>query len=108
MSGKYKKEVHQARALERRQVIAAYKVTQGCIDCGYNKDARALEFDHRPGTKKNRTVASSMYASWEYIWAEIAKCDVVCCNCHAIRTFERKEQGSLAKVADAHGLGPCT
>lgn len=76
-------------------MLAQYKLEKGCIDCGYNKDARALEFDHidnsgKPYTGKQRTVASLMYRSWETIMKEVAKCEVVCCNCHAIRTLERK------------------
>lgn len=89
MSGKSKAEVQKARADERRNAVAAYKLAQGCADCGYNENALALEFDHLPGTEKKRTVASLMYNSWEAIWAEIAKCEVVCANCHAIRTFTR-------------------
>jgi hypothetical protein len=78
-----------ARAREKREALNAYKVEQGCVDCGYNQDARALEFDHKPGTEKVRTVASLTYASWQVIWAEVAKCEVVCANCHAIRTMDR-------------------
>lgn len=96
MAGKYKKEIQKARADERREVIASYKLSKGCVDCGYNENAYALEFDHLPGTDKRRTVASTMYQSWKAIWAEIEKCEVVCANCHAIRTFTRKEQGRLA------------
>lgn len=76
-------------------MLAAYKVEKGCMDCGYNKDARALEFDHiensgKPYTGKQRTVASMMYYRWEKIMKEVKKCEVVCCNCHAIRTLDRK------------------
>jgi hypothetical protein len=78
-----------ARASEKRAALAAYKVEVGCIDCGYNEDARALEFDHINPENKERTVASLMYAAWDVIWAEVAKCDVVCANHHAIRTMER-------------------
>jgi len=83
------KEADRLRADEKRQAIAAYKVSKGCIDCGYNDNAFALEFDHLPGLEKKRTVASMMYSSWDAIWAEIGKCEVVCANCHAIRTMTR-------------------
>lgn len=78
-----------AKATEKRAKLAEYKVEQGCTDCGYNKDARALEFDHKPGSDKIKTVASLLYSSWSVIWAEIEKCEVVCANCHAIRTMDR-------------------
>jgi hypothetical protein len=81
---------HWKRADKYRQTIADYKVERGCVDCGYKGHSAALEFDHLPGTKKSRTVASLMYWSLEAVFEEIAKCEIVCANCHAIRTFERK------------------
>jgi hypothetical protein len=75
---------------EKRRILGEYKVKVGCVDCGYNAHPWALEFDHLPGAVKTRTVASMMYSSWDAIWAEVAKCEVVCANCHAIRTFTRK------------------
>ena len=84
------------RAKDKRKLINEYKINQGCKDCGYNLDYRALEFDHihnngRPYTRKQRTIASYMYHSLERIFEEISKCEVVCCNCHAIRTHKRRE-----------------
>lgn len=76
----------------KREAINQYKVEQGCVDCGYNAHPWALEFDHLPGAIKVKTVASLMYNSWDAIWAEIDKCEVVCANCHAIRTFTRMAQ----------------
>lgn len=78
-----------AKATEKRAVLAEYKVEKGCADCGYNEDARALEFDHLPGVEKSQTVASLLYQSWARIWDEVAKCEVVCANDHAIRTMDR-------------------
>jgi len=80
---------NRANADAKRAAIAAYKITMGCADCGYNENAFALEFDHKPNTKGNKTVASMMYNSWEAIWREIDKCEVVCSNCHAIRTLRK-------------------
>ena len=90
-----RREREHARANEKRLALAAYKVEKGCVDCGYNQDARALEFDHLPGEEKLRTVASLCYASWDVIWAEVDKCEVVCANCHAIRTMDRIEKARL-------------
>lgn len=78
------------RALRNRKALDEYKLQVGCADCGYNKHAAALEFDHLPGTIKSQTVASLMYRSWQRIDEEIAKCELVCANCHAIRTAERR------------------
>ena len=60
-----------------------------CKDCK-NKDPRVLEFDHLGDKKFNvsRAVSGSTRA-WETILREIEKCDIVCANCHRIRTQER-------------------
>jgi len=77
------------RAYHKRDMVdlRALKLLRGCLDCGYDDNSDALQFDHRPGTVKARTVASLSGAA---LIAEIAKCDVVCANCHAIRTATRK------------------
>lgn len=84
-----KRERDRRNADTKRAKLAEFKLSKGCVDCGYRESALALEFDHLPGTVKVRTVASMMYSSWDVIWAEVAKCEVVCANCHAIRTFTR-------------------
>lgn len=78
------------RANYKRAVVARWKRRRGCVDCGYTFSSDALELDHRPGEVKLCTVASLMYRSWRVIKTELAKCDVRCCNCHAIKTQERK------------------
>ena len=53
-----------------------------------------MQWDHRPDTVKLFEI-SAAFGEWtrEAVLAEIAKCDLVCTNCHIIRTFTRAEWG---------------
>lgn len=95
MTTQEQKNKRKLKADTQRKMVAEIKLLSGCVDCGYRENAFALEFDHKdnsgiPYTGKSRTVASLMYSSWTVVRAEISKCEVVCCNCHAIRTFNRR------------------
>lgn len=71
--------------------IQQVKVERGCADCGYKVDPVALDFDHLPGTEKKHRLATMAAGSTRAkIDAEIAKCEVVCANCHRIRTARRR------------------
>ncbi len=75
--------------------IQAIKVERGCADCGYANHPAALEFDHLPGfVKEHRIAQLANGAKRAKIMAEIAKCEVVCANCHRIRTAERLAQAA--------------
>lgn len=78
---------------QRRKEVDDIKLSRGCMDCGYNTHPAALDFDHRPGTDKVCNVARLTEAAREVLYAEIAKCDVVCANCHRIRTWDPKGRG---------------
>lgn len=74
-----------------RQQVAEYKLSVGCVDCGYNAHPEALEFDHLPGADKITAVSKMYFTSRpDELWAEIAKCELVCANCHRIRTYNRR------------------
>lgn len=59
-----------------------------CLDCGQSFHPVAMQFDHVRGTKIGE-VSSMALGSRERLVAEIAKCDLVCSNCHAVRTWNR-------------------
>lgn len=84
------KERDRERADAKRAILKNYLTEHGCVDCGYNANAAALEFDHLPEYTKTKNVMGLTYNSWDVIWAEVAKCEVVCANCHAIRTEVRR------------------
>jgi hypothetical protein len=52
-----------------------------------------MDLDHRPGVTKraNFNVLVKQGAARETLLEEIAKCDVVCANCHRLRTYQRKQ-----------------
>ena len=85
-------EQNVVRMKGHRASLARIKLRSGCIDCGYNDLAEALEFDHRPGEVKLFNISQAGGRSWSRIWAEIQKCDVVCSNCHRARTSKRRAE----------------
>lgn len=75
-----------------RAIVDEVKLSRGCADCGYRAHAIALDFDHLPGCVKSANVARlARTGSVDRLTAEIAKCEVVCANCHRVRTLERGE-----------------
>ena len=65
-----------------------YFETHPCTDCG-ETDPVVLEFDHLRDKRFNISNALP-YRNWQSILDEIAKCEVVCANCHRRRTAERR------------------
>lgn len=80
------------KVLVTREKVNKFKMDKGCIDCDYNKHPEALDFDHLPEFEKKYEVSrlARSNAAPETLWAEIAKCEVRCTNCHRIKTYERR------------------
>ncbi len=84
----------------RRDYAAAVKLEAGCADCGMRSEhSEIYDFDHRDPSKKVASVATLITkGTWEDFLAEIAKCEVVCANCHRIRTRARGQYGDFGKT----------
>lgn len=63
-----------------------------CADCGGVFPTCCMDFDHLDGNSKANNVGSMVarHYSKELIAQEIAKCNLVCANCHRIRTKDRR------------------
>ena len=86
---------------ERLQSLIAWmrelKSSQPCTDCGGWFDPAAMTFDHLPGTSKRSEISTLLYSGYRKVLLdEIAKCELVCANCHAVRTFMREAQRATA------------
>lgn len=85
------KERTRKRALEwhtenRRLIDSAKSIP--CTDCGVKYPSYVMDLDHLPGVEKVGNLAQMARDFPPHIVAaEIAKCEVVCANCHRIRTF---------------------
>lgn len=74
----------------KRQILALKSVP--CTDCGVQYATWIMQFDHRPGTVKRFNVTQGWSFKPELVLQEAAKCDVVCANCHADRTYRRWQE----------------
>jgi hypothetical protein len=81
-SAKSKKEV--------QEMLGRIKEKSGCVDCQQTYPWYVLDFDHVHGKKVANIGQMLNYFSVEDILKEVAKCDVVCSNCHRERTYQRK------------------
>lgn len=91
------KRTNISKAKKRRETWEI-KEKSGCVDCGEKYPHYMLHFDHLPGFKKSGSV-SEIYSrnGREKGLEEMAKCDIVCANCHAIRTYNRN-QNNIVKL----------
>lgn len=95
----------QTLARERRKknaeagqiLVRAYLELYPCADCGID-DWRVLEFDHVRGEKLGN-ICNMMTGDLDRLEQEILKCDVVCANCHKIRTFTRAGSWRMIEVS---------
>ncbi len=61
-----------------------------CVDCGRDLPWFVMQFDHRdPSTKTGEVTRMAGRASTARIMEEVAKCDIVCTNCHRDRTYRQ-------------------
>jgi hypothetical protein len=76
-----------ARAEHRTRWLVQFFRDNPCTDCG-ETDPVVLEFDH---LRDKKFEVGNQFASrnWKEILDEIAKCEVVCANCHRRRTAAR-------------------
>lgn len=67
------------------------KATKQCEQCGESA-AECLHFHHRDPAEKDLELASAVARGWsrERLLAEVAKCIVLCANCHLKLHWERR------------------
>jgi len=81
------------RSLKKKlKFMQRYKLFVGCAFCGYKKHPTALDFDHINPNEKLGTISKAYKGwGWKRLKDEIRKCQVLCANCHRIKTIEQKD-----------------
>ena len=85
-----KEKVIKKRARRKRR-LDLIKTSKGCVDCGYNDDPVALQFDHIDRNDKTGTVSQMILHNLKKLFVEIKKCEIRCANCHMIKTHAERD-----------------
>lgn len=83
----------------KREILDWYrklKENKACNICGGVFPVVCMDFDHLPGFRKFLEVSQMVRLGYEKekIQAEIAKCQILCANCHRVLTVKRRQQGT--------------
>lgn len=91
------------QAIARALVVAAK--ARPCTDCGVQYPYYVMHFDH-VGDDKEFNIGDWTKRRWSIakLRAEMAKCDVVCANCHAERTHQRQCKRPCSSLGRASAL----
>jgi hypothetical protein len=84
-------------AQRKSRFLSLYKLAHGCCVCGYNEDALSLDLDHVNPSDKKYSIGDLRKKSWDILFKEIAKCQVLCAICHRLKT---EEERLLAEILD--------
>ena len=82
------------RNLEKRKKLIRKLKDVPCADCDRRFPHYVMDFDHRDPEQKIFNLAAYVGYGVRKIMEEAAKCDVVCSNCHRIRTWKHRDTSS--------------
>lgn len=73
----------------KKNIVNSLK-NKPCMDCGNEYNHWQMDFDHRDPSTKIMKICDMVRKSFtiEAVLYEISKCDLVCANCHRLRTFK--------------------
>lgn len=74
---------------EAKKYIQELKQASPCTDCGENYPYWVMDFDHLGDKEFNINSMTRTKCNMDAIKKEIAKCELVCANCHRMRTHGR-------------------
>jgi hypothetical protein len=85
----YDKKRTRIRRKKIKDWFEEYKSRLVCERCGFDNPV-CLDFHHKNPNNKIRNVCVMSRKGWSIkkILEEIAKCEVLCANCHRIRHYE--------------------
>ena len=79
-----------ARRNEKKRMDLIRKIKDvPCSDCGREYHYCQMDFDHIKGDKEFNIASHGKAVSLEKLRNEIDKCELVCANCHRMRTLKR-------------------
>lgn len=81
------------RLRQERKLTLVMEFDNKCHDCGYEGPPFMFDFDHR--NPEEKTCGVGDYKSLAKMREEALKCDLVCANCHRMRTHIQRCSGCI-------------
>lgn len=105
------REKHKKIILERKKKLRGavqilyckWLLEHPCVDC-YETNILLLEPDHLRDKSYNISNMINLCHSWESVLKELDKCEIVCKNCHALRTIDRMAVNYKVKFLNHSGV----
>lgn len=95
----YKDRATESNRKRRERIMTVVREAKSspCVDCGVKYPPYVMHFDHLDPETKTADVSQLTRSGRriEIILAEIEKCELVCANCHAERTHQRRSGGRI-------------
>ena len=93
-----RRQRQRARNARVRAWMAQLKRDVPCADCAKVFPTPVMHWDHLPGHAKVGNISAlAIERSGKLMLEELKKCELVCANCHAIRTSQRATGRSSAR-----------
>lgn len=82
--------LNKARKHDQKRIdwLREYKEGKPCTDCGIIYPFYVMQFDHLRDKIESVSLMARLVGK-DKLLEEINKCELVCANCHAIRTYTR-------------------
>ena len=93
---------YETRYLNFRNFLNEQK-EKACFDCKKKYPIECMQFDHVRG-QKLYNIGTMMNKSFVALKKEMKKCDLLCSNCHAVRTKRRKKKEQWSRNATNNAL----
>jgi hypothetical protein len=78
--------------IQTRKAMLAEAKSKPCTDCKGCFPTECMEFDRVRSAKKFQVSSAFLWMRLNRLKEELEKCELVCCNCHRIRTVKRKQR----------------
>ena len=79
------------RKKARLRALVQEKKQEPCADCGVSYPYYVMDFDHITDDKVMMISQLVLRGATTKLFVELEKCEVVCSNCHRIRTWKRMQ-----------------
>ena len=92
------RQLEVVRTARAKAFVDNYKMNEGCNRCGFDAHPVALHMNHIDPKTKLKSVAQLVKKGvMDTIKTELAKCEVLCANCHAVHTYANQHHREVTQ-----------